>query len=34
MFKILPYIKENKLIIDISLDMYILLSDIATVDRL
>ena len=29
-----PYIKENKLIIDISLDMCILLSDIATVDRL
>ena len=32
--KIVPYIKENKLIIDISLDMCILLSDIATVDCL
>ena len=32
--KMVPYIKENKLIIDISLDMCILLSDIATVDRL
>ena len=28
------YIKENKLIIDTSLDMCILLSDIATVDHL
>ena len=31
--KMVLYIKENKLIIDISLDMCILLSDIATVDR-
>ena len=30
--KMVPYIKENKLIIDISLDMCILFSDIATVD--
>ena len=32
--KIVSYIKENKLILDISLDMCILLSDIATVDCL
>ena len=32
--KMVPYIKENKLIIDISLDMCILLLDIATVDHL
>ena len=31
--KIVPYIKENKHIIDISLDMCILFLDIATVDR-
>ena len=29
-----PYIKENRLILDISLDMCILLLDIATVDQL
>ena len=32
--KMVQYIKENKLIIDTSLDMCILLSDIATVNRL
>ena len=32
--KMVPYIKENKFIIDISFDICILLSDIATVDRL
>ena len=31
--KMVQYIKENKLIIDISLDMCILLSDIATVNH-
>ena len=31
--KMVPYIKENKLIIDFSLDMRILFSDIATVDH-
>ena len=32
--EMVPYIKENKLIIHTSLDMCILISDIATVDRL
>ena len=32
--KMLPYVKENKHILNISLDMCILLSDIATIDRL
>ena len=32
--KMVPYIKENKLIMEISLDMHILFSDTATVDRL
>ena len=32
--QIVPYVKENKLILDISLDMCILLLDIATDDRL
>ena len=29
-----PYVKENKLMLDISLDICILFSDIATVDHL
>ena len=29
-----PYIEENNIILDISLDMYILLSNITTVDHL
>ena len=29
-----PYVKENQLILDISLDVYILLSDVAIVDHL
>ena len=32
--KMLPYIKEKKLILNISLDICILLSDVATVDHL
>ena len=32
--KLVPYVKENKFILDISLDMCILLSDITIVDCL
>ena len=32
--KMVPYVKENKLILDISLDMCIFLLSIATVDHL
>ena len=32
--QMVPYVKENKIILDISLDMCIILSDIATVNRI